>query len=70
MNIIIEDFCKNVNDDQTLHFLEDFKKSKHEGFVYIALCIYTSFPDKFKDEAYDIFLNRSVLANAPSWVQY
>lgn len=42
----------------------------HEGFVFIALYVYTEYPEKFKDDVYDIIVKRSVLANAPSWVEY
>lgn len=69
-NILIDDFLKNTDDEQTLQYVSDFARSEHEGFVFIALYIYTSMPERFKDDAYEIIAKRSVLSNAPSWVEY
>lgn len=69
-NILIDDFCKNIEDEKTKYYIAEFSKSKHEGFVFIALYIYTSHPELFKDDVYKIIINRKVLANAPSWVEY
>lgn len=70
VNILIEDFLKNIDDEETLRYIADLSKSEHEGFVFIALYIYTSHPERFKDDVYQIIVNRSVLCNAPSWVEY
>lgn len=69
-NILIDDFLKNIDKERTRQYISDFSKSKHVGFVFIALYIYTSRPDLFKEDAYHIIINRHVLANAPSWVEY
>lgn len=69
-NIIIDDFLKNIEYETTKHYIAEFSKSKHEGFVFIALYVYTSYPELFKDEVYEIITTRQVLANAPGWVEY
>lgn len=69
-NILIDDFLKHIEDEKTLNYLANFSKSKHEGFVFIALYIFTEKPERFKDDIYEIIVNRMVLANAPSWVEY
>lgn len=70
VNIILDDLLQDVNSERTKQYLDDFSKSKHEGFVFIALQIYTEHPDLFKEDAYGILKNRLVLSNAPSWVEY
>ena len=69
-NILIDNFLKDVEDEKVLHRLSEFSQSNHEGFVFIALFVFTEYPEKFKDDIYAIIVNRSVLANAPSWVEY
>lgn len=69
-NILIDDFLKSIDNEKTLRYLSDFAKSEHEGFVFIALYIFTEKPERFKEEIYEIIVNRMVLANAPSWVEY
>ena len=69
-NILIDDFLKNVDDDRTRHYLAEFSQSLHEGFVFIALYVYTEHPEKFKDAINQLIVNRSVLSNAPGWVEY
>lgn len=69
-NILIDNFLKNPDGEMTKRYITEFSKSKHEGFVFIALYVYTSHPKLFKDDIYDIIVNRQVLANAPSWVEY
>ena len=69
-NILIDDFLSRIDDEKTKHYIMSFSKSEYEGFVFIALYVFTERPEKFKDEVYDIIMNRSVLSNAPSWVEY
>jgi len=69
-NILIDEFLKNIDSDVTKRYVAEFSKSRHEGFVFIALYVYTSYPEIFKDDVYDIIESRQVLANAPSWVEY
>ena len=69
-NILIDDFLNHIDDNLTKQYISDFSRSIHEGFVFIALYIYTNHPEKFKDDVYAIITNRSVLSNAPSWVEY
>lgn len=70
VNIILDEFLKNIDDEKTRHYIKEFSQSKHVGFVYISLYVYTLRPDLFKDDTYHIIMNRQVLANAPSWVEY
>lgn len=69
-NILIDDFLKSVDSEKTLRYLSDFANSEHEGFVFIALYVYTNEAEHFKDDVCEIILKRSVLSNAPSWVEY
>ncbi len=69
-NILIDDFLKRIDHEKTQCYLSDFAKSEHEGFVFITLYVYTAKPERFKDEVFEIILERSVLSNAPSWVEY
>lgn len=69
-NILIDEFLKNNEHEKTKHYIAEFSKSKHEGFVFIALYIYTSHPEQFKDDVHEIIIKRQVLANAPCWVEY
>lgn len=70
VNILIDEFLKNIELEKTKCYLQELGKSKYEGFVFIVLYIYTSYPKRFKDDIYEIIVNRQVLANAPSWVEY
>lgn len=70
INIIINDILKHSEDEYALDLLSNFSKSNHSGFVFIALYIYTSIPNKFYSNTYDLIKNRSILANAPCWVEY
>lgn len=70
VNILIDDFLRNARYEKTKHYIAEFSKSRHEGLVFIALYIYTSHPELFKDDIYKIIMSRQVLANAPSWVEY
>ena len=70
VNILIDNFLKDVDGEKVRQYISEFSQSKHEGFVFIALYVYTKHPEKFKDNIYDIIVKRSVLANAPSWVEY
>ena len=70
INILIDNFIKDVDEEKSRLYISEFSQSKHEGFVFIALYVYTKHPERFKDNIYDIIVNRSVLANAPSLVEY
>lgn len=70
VNIIIDGLLKDVENDETKRYLDGFSKSKYGGFVFIALYIYTSYPAIFHNEAFELIVNRTVLSNAPSWVEY
>lgn len=70
VNIIIDYLLQNVNSERPKQYLKVFSQSKHEGFVYIALQLYTAHPELFKEDAYVILKNRRILSNAPSWVEY
>lgn len=70
VNIILDYFLQNVESDNTKRYLSGFSASKHEGFVFIALYVYASCPDRFKDEFCNLVINRQILSNAPAWVEY
>ena len=69
-NILIDDFLKTIDGEQTRNYLTEFAHSEHEGFVFIALYVYTAKPELFKDDIQNLIITRSVIANAPSWVEY
>ena len=69
-NILIDNLLKDIDGEKTRRYISEFSHSNHEGFVFIALYVYTEYPKRFKDDICDIIVNRSVLANAPSWVEY
>lgn len=69
-NILIDDFLNNVDNESTQRYLKEFNQSVHEGFVFMALFVYTEHPEKFKDAINRLIVNRSVLSNAPGWVEY
>ena len=69
-NILIDDFLKNVDDERTRQYLAEFSQGEYEGFVFIALYVYTEHPERFKDDIHQLIINRSVLSNAPGWVEY
>lgn len=70
VNILIDNFLEDVDGEKVRKYISEFSQSIHEGFVFIALYVYTKRPEKFKDNIYDTIVKRSVLANAPSWVEY
>ena len=69
-NILIDDFLKDIDNERVRRCIAEFSKSKHEGFVFIALYVYTEHPEKFKNDIYNLITKRSVLSNAPSLVEY
>lgn len=70
LNILIDNFLNDIDGEKTRQYICELSHSNHEGCVFIALYVYTEHPEKFKDDIFDIVINRSVLANAPSWVEY
>lgn len=70
VNIILDDFTQNADSDLTKRYLSEFSSSKHEGFVFIALFVYASCPNLYKDEFCKLVVSRQVLSNAPTWVEY
>lgn len=70
MNILFDDFLNDIEEEKVKNYITEFSKSKYEGLVYMALYVYTSHPEVFKDDIYEIITNRQVLENAPSWVEY
>lgn len=69
-NKLLDDFLKNIDTEKTKAYLDEFSRSTHEGFVFIALYIYTLHAEKFFKDVYSIITQRQVLANAPCWVEY
>ena len=70
MNILIDTLLEHINDKETSQYLLQLSRSRYGGFVFIALYIYTSHPEVFKDSLCELICQREVLANAPSWVEY
>lgn len=70
VNVILDGFIQNAESDTTKRYLSECSSSKHEGFVFIALFVYASCPDLYKDEFCELVVSRQVLSNAPAWVEY
>lgn len=70
VNKLIDDFLKNIGEKETEDYLLDFSHSNYECFVFIALYVYTEFPERYANDVYTIICNRSVLTDAPCWVEY
>lgn len=70
MNILIDTLLEHIDDKETIQYLLQLSRSRYGGFVFIALYIYTSHPEVFKDNLCELICQREVLANAPSWVEY
>lgn len=70
MNILIDTLLEHIDDKETRQYILQLSRSRHGGFVFIALYIYTSHPELFKDNLCELICQREVLVNAPSWVEY
>ena len=70
MNILIDTLLEHIDDKETRQYILQLSRSRHGGFVFIALYIYTSRPEVFKDNLCELICQREVLVNAPSWVEY
>lgn len=70
MNILIDTLLEHIDDKETIQYILQLSQSRYGGFVFIALYIYTSHPEVFKDNLCKLICQREVLANAPSWVEY
>lgn len=70
MNILIDTLLEHIDDKETIQYLLQLSRSRYGGFVFIALYIYTSHSEVFKDNLCELICQREVLANAPSWVEY
>ena len=69
-NILIDTLLEHIDDKETSQYLLQLSRSRYGGFVFIALYIYTSHPEVFKDNLCELICQREVLANALSWVEY
>ena len=70
VNKLIDDFLKNIDTIKTQRYLQEFCCKKYEAFLFIALYVFTKYPEKFYNDIYKIIVCRSVLSNAPCWVEY
>ena len=70
MNILIDTLLEHIDDKETIQYILQLSRSRYGGFVFIALYIYTSHPEVFRDNLCELICQREVLANAPSWVEY
>lgn len=69
-NKLIDYFLTHVDTPQVRRYLSDFSQSNLEGFVFIALFVFTEHPDKFCNEVFNILTSRKILSDAPCWVEY
>lgn len=70
INILLDLLLDTPTDKKTLMRLSELSQSKYDGFVFVALLVYTCHPELFHDSIYDVLTNRQVLCNAPCWVEY
>ncbi len=70
INFILDDFLKNTNGEYVERYLNEFSKSKYEGFVFIALYIFTAKPIIYRDHVYNLIISRSILSNSTCMVEY
>ena len=69
-NKLIYDFKQNINTTQVQDYLNEFINSNYDGYVFIALHIYTTFANRFVNEIYNAVTTRKILHDAPCWVEY
>lgn len=69
-NILIDNLLADMNEEYAKNYISRFSESKYECFIYIALFLYTSEPNTFKDNFFNVIRTRSFFSNAPSLVQY
>lgn len=69
-NKLINYFLDHQDTEQVKKYLANFCRSNYEGFVFIALFVFTEHPEKYFNNIYDILTSRSILSNAPCWVEY
>ena len=70
VNKLIDNFLKNIDTSETQRYLQEFCCKKYEAFLFIALYVFTKFPEKYYNDIYSIIISRSVLSNAPCWIEY
>lgn len=69
-NKLIDYFIKYIDQDSVKSEIEKLAYSNYDGFVFIALYVYSERTDMFVNEAYQLIIKREVLSNAPCWVEY
>lgn len=70
VNKLIDAFLKDAEKDTTKEYLQKFSGSEYEAFVFMAFYIYAEKAVLFHNETFLVLTNRSVLCNAPCWVEY
>lgn len=70
VNKLIDDFLKNIDTNETRRYLQEFSRNKFEAFLFIALYVFTQYPDRYCNDIYTIIVCRSVLSNAPCLIEY
>lgn len=70
INKLIDDFLKNIDTNETRRYLQEFSRNKFEAFLFIALYVFTQYPDRYCNDIYTIIVCRSVLSNAPCLIEY
>lgn len=69
-NKLIEDFKTNIDNPLVKAYLDQFINSNYDGYVFIALYIYTTFASRFVNDIYSVITSRKILFDAPCWVEY
>lgn len=69
-NKLIESFKTNVDNPLVKTYLDQFVNSNYDGYVFIALYVYTTFASRFVNEIYGVITSRKILFDAPCWVEY
>lgn len=72
INKILDRIETDIDVDKDYHeeLLDKLANEDYDGLVYIALCGYKVKPKLFIDKIHRAFVNRKLLANAPSIVEY
>jgi hypothetical protein len=72
INKILDRIETDIDIDKDYHeeLLDKLANEDYDGLVYIALCGYKVKPKLFIDKIHGVLVNRKLLANAPSIVEY
>ena len=57
VNKLIDNFLKNIDTSETQRYLQEFCCKKYEAFLFIALYVFTKFPEKYYNDIYSIIIS-------------